>query len=358
MALTVNSVQTGISTFATTDTTMTQSITSVTTANAFVYIHGVVFNSGTQDNSYRTSMVTVDFSLSNELTFTRATAGSQNSLDIYWTVIEFSSGVSVQRGSVSNPNNDNVTISSVNTSRTFPLISMRGNDANSNDYFFTADIDSSTNLSLDNTGTTVFGPGNITWQVITMDDASVQKLTGSITSGDGTVKNITASSVTEANSFIAVTHRNGTTTSSHQANYCWKWRLSSATNVEMERNSADSDTNYYCIYIIEMSEVSSQRSEGTFGASSTDGDSITTVDLTRTIAFNHCSSQHLANNSSTGNMDDTDKCGVYLSSSTQVVAIRSGTTSNSTVTEMEIVQFSDSAGGGFIPFWQHYRQLR
>ena len=106
-------------------------------------------------------------------------AGGTASVAIKYYVAEFSSGVSVQRGSIDNSagNVFNVTLgTAVNTAKSFPLISFRslGTNFNCND-FVRAKITSATNLQLSSDVTCgAVASSVVEWQVVQYQDADVR----------------------------------------------------------------------------------------------------------------------------------------------------------------------------------------
>jgi hypothetical protein len=175
----LSSVQNGTLTMASSDLSETVTLgTSVTMTKAFL-----VFSVKSTGDGPQTCSVTGKISATNELTFQRAsTFGSTDAIDIEWYVAEFSSGVTVQRGSSSFSNStsavtNNVTITSVDRNKAVPIISMRAGYVHySAQDYVKAKLTSSTNLELYRAATAI---GYVTytvtveWQVIEFDDAIV-----------------------------------------------------------------------------------------------------------------------------------------------------------------------------------------
>ena len=131
-----------------------------------------------------------DGQVSGTLTATAVTfarVGGTGTVTVKYYVAEFSSGVSVRRGSadlsVGSP--VNVTLSpAVDTARSFPLISYRitGTDFDGND-LVRAKITSGSNLRLSYAGAAATAPQVVEWQVVEYQGANVQ--TGDSTFGGG-----------------------------------------------------------------------------------------------------------------------------------------------------------------------------
>gem|GEM_PF-7100663 len=125
------------------------------------------------------------------LVFLRSDNGSGNLNTISWEVFEFTSGVTVQRGSLGpSATSTNVTLpNAVDLAKSFPIVThYRGGTVFGADDALTATLTTSTNLKLDFGGT----PNDSTyWQVITYNDCFVQQvattLAAASTSTTGTI---------------------------------------------------------------------------------------------------------------------------------------------------------------------------
>ena len=140
------SIQTGTTTIAAGSASNTATITSVDTTKAFL-----VFGVSEGNINPQFGQISGQITNATTLTFTRATAASSPAVTVKWYVAEFSSGVTVQRGAaiMTTSTSLNVTLTTVNTAKAFPLISLRTTGAtfDGND-FVKARITSSTNLEL------------------------------------------------------------------------------------------------------------------------------------------------------------------------------------------------------------------
>src|SRR6185369_12135873 len=105
--------------------------------------------------------------LTNATTVTFARSGTSGAVTIKWYVAEFTSGVSVQRGSaVLSTSTTDVTLpTAVDLSKSFPLVSQRTDGVVfSNNDFVKAKLTTTTNLQLAIAGTP--GAATVEWQVI------------------------------------------------------------------------------------------------------------------------------------------------------------------------------------------------
>lgn len=145
----------------------------------------------------------------------RVTAASA-SHTIYWQVVAFDDGtkISVQRGSTAGfttgVTNVNVTIGSVNTAKSFVLVSETGASGAFNDLgsgYVRGRLTSGTNLSLDRGASSGYAVPEVFWQVVTLNDGS------SVQSGSST---LAAGSLSSSTSISTVSLARATAFSSSQ----------------------------------------------------------------------------------------------------------------------------------------------
>lgn len=164
-------------------TTMTGTSTTVTipTTLADMSKSILVFSTTSSSNNPRDYQVGGAITNTTTLTFTRNNNGG--SVSISWEIIEFESGVYVQRGSSVVPlsTNVDVTIECVDLNQSFVILSgINDGTTLGNDDGITGNLTSETNLRL-LTGTTGGDFDQAYWQVIEYQGASVQKVTASLT---------------------------------------------------------------------------------------------------------------------------------------------------------------------------------
>jgi hypothetical protein len=150
-AATLVSVQSGTTTIPIGATATTQTvdvaITSVNTSSSILFFNYRGNSADAGDGQLRGQLTSAT-----NIQFVRANDTSLTALTVQWYVAEFSSGVSVQRGTFSSVDTTgDVTISAVDLSKSFVLISGSVDTADitydSNDYF-RARLTSSTNLEI------------------------------------------------------------------------------------------------------------------------------------------------------------------------------------------------------------------
>ena len=164
-------------------TTMTGTSTTVTipTTLADMSKSILVFSATNNSNSPRDYQVGGEITNTTTLTFVRDNNGG--SVSISWEVIEFESGVYVQRGSDVVPLSTNVdiTIECVDLNQSFVILSgVNDGTTLGNDDGVTGNLTSETNLRL-LTGTAGGDFDQAYWQVIEYQGAFVQKVTASLT---------------------------------------------------------------------------------------------------------------------------------------------------------------------------------
>ncbi|MCB1316544.1 MAG: hypothetical protein KDK27_11350 [Leptospiraceae bacterium] len=177
---------------------------------------------------------------------------------VSWYVVEFSSGVSVQRGLQTIPGgtaSQNIGLSTVNTGKTFALIEANANSTATNfdeQMTFTADINGSTNLLLTRNETGL--PPQVAWQVIQMDGATVQagatSITG-VTSGSAAL-----SSINVSKAFVVLSVAGAASNNGNDAAQMVRARLSS-NNLALNRGAAGGavDIHYYVVELDGNSNV-------------------------------------------------------------------------------------------------------
>lgn len=270
----LNSIQEGLlSSWTGNNTTIT--ISSVDITKAFVTISWRIDANEPQHFS-----VTAQLENSTTIRIQRYST-SANAINLRWQVVEFSSGVTVQRGSrVMNSATENVALSSVDTSKSFPIITLRNVGVE-----FTAEdgveayISSSTNLELAGgaAGTYV----TVEWQVVEYDNASVQVVQQSVTAQN---VNVSISSVDLSKTFLVGSFAPGSGVTLGSEEFP-NWKLTTSTNLNFYRYSTTSDAVNCTVYVVTIpSEINVQRAN----VSVPNGDyytdtTITAVDTSKTM---------------------------------------------------------------------------
>ena len=171
------SVQSGTTTMsvgAGSPQTVNVAISSVDTASSILFFNMQGSSIQPGDGQIRGQLTSAT-----NIQFFRADDTSQSNFTIQWYVAEFSSGVSVQRGTLSPVNStSSVTISPVNLSNSFVMISgsvLGTHSTYGSDDFFQAQLTSTTNLQITHNTTSA---QTADWQVVEFTGASVQRGTG------------------------------------------------------------------------------------------------------------------------------------------------------------------------------------
>lgn len=275
-----NSIQEGsLSSWTGNNTTVT--ISAVDTTKAFVKIS---YRIDSADPQY----YLVNCQIENSTTIRIKRYASGVAITIFWQVIEFTSGVSVQRGvRYMNSATENITISYVDLSKSFPIITW----LNLGSQFSTEDamqayISSSTNLELK-----AYGAGStveVQWQVIEYDNASVQVVHDHIVNSDNTYATISAVNLDKT--FYVGSW--GTTLAPTGVHNMPSWFLTSTTSLHFYRFDPSTNVVRATVYIVTTDDINVQRGRFPINAGNYSNDHVlTSVDLSRTLLIGgsmHC----------------------------------------------------------------------
>lgn len=177
----------------------------------------------------------------------RYSAGA--SVNLKWQVVSFTSGVTVQRGTNNmGVNPQNVTISAVTLSNSFPIVTwLSQGTAFSQEDAIAAYISNTTTLELraDSAGATV----EVAWQVVTYDTATVQvKYDEVLNSG---TKDLTITTVNRNKTFLIGSWR--TSVAATTAAHFPIWLFTSDTTIRLFRyNTNVVDTIRITLYIVSI----------------------------------------------------------------------------------------------------------
>lgn len=204
-AAVINNVQRGTTTLPANSGSIVQNITAVNSSSSFL-----VFTIRMNSNRPGGFQVSGNLSANNQITFTRFDVGGTPAVTIEWQVFEFSSGVFVQRGVVTNlpAAGTNVTLpTAVNLSRSFVLLNMRkdGGQYGSDDGI-NGDLTATNNLYIDRQGGGA-NPQNVYWQVIDWNGASVQKIYSTLNNGIDSLATTLPSGVNKNKTFVVSNHQ-------------------------------------------------------------------------------------------------------------------------------------------------------
>lgn len=277
--------------------------TAVNTARAFVLCYNRT------DTSDPTNRVTCE--LTNATTVTVRAGATNVDNVVQWYVVEFGSGMTVQRGLTTLCAGNgaacrtvNVPLSTVDTTKTFVLVTERITEsAQDNDERWTvqARLTSATNLELarGQGGTAL----SVAWQVIEMNDASVQSGLTSIVDGvSSNTAGITA--VDPTKSFLVFSRRAASNVAGVEGRYQVRGELTNGTTLTFTRarNQRQIDIAWFVVTLNDGTTV--QRGTAAVVA----GDNMEVVTLAPAVALNRSFpvvSASGANSTESGDLDST-----------------------------------------------------
>lgn len=325
-------VQTGTAQISAGNVSTTAAITAVTLNKAFIIFQ--YYTSLDWDDA-RESMVRGRINSTTQLTFNRST----NNGDVYirWWVIEFtaSSGATVQRGSVTMTGiPTDVTISAVNLSNAFPLISYEspGSTLNS-DHFVSGYLSSTTNLRIQaNSDINQI----MDWEVIENPQWTVAAYSDTLT---GTIKDTAITAVTLARALLISM---GYMSSSFTVwgDDLFRCGFTSTTNIRAVRNATSGNINLR-YHVITSSRFQAQHFQYSITAGNLNAtQAISAVDLTK--AFIKQSGINICHglNSSTSNRA-ARLCARHQFNSTVQVQADRGNSSDSSAFEITILDLTN-----------------
>ncbi|MCE9598691.1 MAG: hypothetical protein K8S54_12040 [Spirochaetia bacterium] len=257
----VNQIQSGLINMTSATTNVAVNSVDTTKAMAFCYFRTTA--------SEPACVPTCELASPTQITV--QTGGNSTNYFAQWYLIEFASGALVQRGSFTftgGVNTTNITLgSSVDATKSFVLLTAR---MPSTDHTLDAErlvratITGPTTLTLTRNANSAI---NITahWQVVQLQDASVQSGTTTIGAGASS-SNVAISSVDLAKSFLFFNTAAPTGIGGFEERYTVRGRYSSSTGLTFTRASTTSsvDVSYFAV---QMNDASSTQS-GTLATSS------------------------------------------------------------------------------------------
>jgi hypothetical protein len=219
----------------------------------------------------------------NSLVFERV--GSSTNVTIEWSVVEFLSGVSVQRGSEPlNAPTKNVTISSVDLTKSFPLATLRiGGTVTSDDDFIRSRLTSATNLEL--AAFNDRADAVVEWQVIEYADASVQTGDLSFLSTEATKIATVPVAVDTSKAWLIYSYRTQVGTTSDTGQKLVRGLMTGPTSLQFDRDRTGQaiDVSWQLVEFTDATTV--QHANAAFTSAELQKDvPITAVDSSRSIA--------------------------------------------------------------------------
>ena len=329
----LKTVQSGTVSFATGDVSKTATITAVTTASSIVYF------SFTGNTSAQTIFNQVKAELTNTTTLTFTRADNSGVIGLNWYVVEFTSGVTVQRGLSSDiGTTTNITVSTASLTTSWSILSIEINGySNEYGYYVSHYLSTTTNLLLTHSALDVGEAINVNWQVITYDNASVQSISKAFLTTDTSITS-TITSVTQNRTFLEFSYTD-TTSGSVAPQHVWNSYLTNATTVTYSRN-AGFFAGTARLYAISLSDsVSVQRGEKALAALSTTN-ALTTIVVANAFA-NAPSSYGRSKNDDTNTTSwNSHITGVRLAlTSTTVITFTRATNAGTVTIPWEVVEW-------------------
>ena len=268
---TIKTVQSGTATIADNSASITATITSVATDKAFLTFTVRHNNTNTSEQS-RDLQVRGVLTNSTTVTFDRDSAASgQGTCVVSWFVIEYTSGVTVQRGTVAgiNATTHNVTLpTAVTLAQSWPIVTMQGFAGSSEikqRHTIRAEITTTTNLALTNAANA--SSCKFAWQVIDYTGASVQKITKAL-ANTGTSQTSTITSVTMAQTFLQGSYYQATSWTIYPGQW-WTAYLSDASTITYTCYENQGKDNNAITYVISSSDFGVTRYQTSLTSSQT-----------------------------------------------------------------------------------------
>ncbi len=215
--------------------------------------------------------------------FTRANDTSLSDLVVQWSVVEFQTGVRVQRGTSAVTDSGTIPIAAVDPARSFVLVScsvVSTDVTYGSDDFFRARLAGATALEIVQSTTAA---KDCDWQVVEYQGASVQRGTGTLGAGALTSGPIAVAAVDPARAFVQVTWR---TSGDGSGVNLLRARLTSATTVEVDR-AVSGTTVDYAWEVVEFTDGTRVQSatESLTAAETSRTRTVTAVDPSRSVAL-------------------------------------------------------------------------
>jgi hypothetical protein len=279
-AATLSRVQSGTTAITSGSAVRAVPITAVN-RNASFLVFSAAVTEGATESSTTTGQITAD----NELTFRRLVASS-SAVAISWYVMEFSSGVVVQRGSaaVSSSSTTDVPITSTSLATSFPLVTFRNAGSGMGDSdFFRSTFSSTTNLRL--LANRAPGTGSTAeWQVVSMDNVNVNA--GTTTISSGATSTSPSATVDPAKTLLLYGYTFDNAGTNTSAENMVRGRIPSSSQLSFDRSAAGQATLSVHFFRVAFTDATGvQHASEPFTSSQTTRDvTIAPVDLSRSFA--------------------------------------------------------------------------
>jgi len=344
-AAVIKGVQTGTVTMG--SLTQSVTITSVDPLKAFV-----ICQESASNGSQASDRVNCQLNSATTLTVTIGVADA--AVAVRWHVVEFRSGVSVQRGLVSTATfaagvaTVNVTLgTAVNLAKAFPLTTATTATTSRSvdeEVTPTTELTTSTNLRL--TRNQSGNPIAVAWQVVQIESASVQKGFLNMPQGNLTVTGTLSPPVDTARTFLVFTANGGASVNGVESRYRTTGVLTNSTTLTFTRavnggGGNDVDIAWFAVRMTDGTTVQRGSNTTASAATTTMNAAISAIVTNRSVPF--ISMRGDAARTSNNDFDDTSWAAA-LTSATNLQMTKSATASmasNATVA-WEVVQFAST----------------
>lgn len=325
-------IKKGTVTFGASDTIKDVTIVDVVLAKSILLFSGKINNS-----SPKAFLVTGRLLNTTTIRFERDTASSATN-SYSWQVIEFSAGITVEHLFVDLlTTSRDVTINEVDLAKAFPIITyMSDGDVFGGNDLYTAEITTITNVQF-KAAVAPPAAARIACQIVEIDDATVQKLTGTTDTDDSTDVAITA--VTLAKTFWFLTFRGNFTTNNDDLVIA---QSDTTTNIKLTRASGTSNAYNFIIYVVEIANnlVVEQVLTTILSGDTSISKTITAITEINTALL--ISGLYQIDGKHNGSVDDAGKIQhqLILDSATQFTSTRTTSSGATTTSQVHVLEFT------------------
>ncbi len=262
----LKSLQRGTTVLAAGTASVTASIAAVDTTKTIVFI-----NFSLSDASPGFGMVTRELTNATTLTFARLTATSSPAITIRWTVMEFDSGISVQRGFFlfdGIETTHNVPISTIILANSFVSITSRDTGTQyGDDDLYRAELTTTTNLAVSSTGVPATS-SRVYWEIAECTDWTFTTQTGNISFGTGDAS-LTAAPTSTPSSWLIFSFESALGTVANIGQKLLHGVVTSSTVLTFSRNNTG-QTMVLTWFLVTMTDASNlQRGSQAFTTTDT-----------------------------------------------------------------------------------------
>jgi hypothetical protein len=278
-AAALNSAQSGTAVISNGSTSSSAIISSVDLSKAFL-----VFSVRHNAASPADGLVSGQITSPTNVIFRRV--GSSADVTVEWSVVEFTSGVTVQRGSepLAAAATRNVSLTSTDLARSFPIVSQRaGGTVVSDDDFARARLTSATNLEL--SAYAARADSVVEWQVVEYTDAAVQSGDVSFGSGDSTKTVAGLSAFASDTAWLVYSNKRDSSSQTNIGQKLVRGLVTSPTSLLFDRGQTGAPLDLTWHLVEFQDDTGVQHANASFTGAQLQADvPITAVDPTRSIA--------------------------------------------------------------------------